>query len=31
MAMAWLPKKWWDLCMSGDEKKKVAPISTECF
>ena len=31
MPMAWHPKKWWDFCVSGDEKKKVAPISTECF
>ena len=31
MAMSWLPKKWWDFCMSGDEKKKVALISTESF
>ena len=22
MALAWYPRKWWDWCMSEDEKKK---------
>ena len=30
MLRAWNRKKWWNLCMSGDEKKE--PIFTElCF
>ena len=22
------PKRWWNVCMSGDEKKEIEPIFT---
>ena len=36
MTIAWHPKRWWNFCMSGDEKKKkkkeIEPIFIEsCF
>ena len=32
MPIAWHPKRWWDFCMSEDEKKEIEPIFTEwCF
>ena len=32
MPIAWQTKKWWDFCMSEDEKKEIEPIFTEsCF
>ena len=27
--IAWHPKKWWNFCMSEDEKKETEPIFTE--
>ena len=29
MALAWHPKRWWNFCMSEDEKKEIEPIFTE--
>ena len=29
MGKAWHPKRWWNLCMSEDEKKEIEPIFTE--
>ena len=29
MPVAWHPKRWWDLCMSEDEKKEIDPIFTD--
>ena len=30
--IAWHPKRWWNFCMSEDEKKVIEPIFTEqCF
>ena len=26
MSIAWHPKKWWNFCMSGDEKNEIEPI-----
>ena len=36
MPIAWHPERWWNFCMSGDEKKKkkkeIEPIFIEsCF
>ena len=29
MLVAWHPRKWWNFCMSEDEKKEIEPIFTE--
>ena len=29
MLVSWHPKRWWNLCMSEDEKKEMEPIFTE--
>ena len=29
MLIAWHPKRWWNFCMSEDEKKEIEPIFTE--
>ena len=29
MAIAWHPKRWWNFCMSENEKKEIKPIFTE--
>ena len=29
MPIAWHPKRWWNFCMSEDEKKEIEPIFTE--
>ena len=29
MSVAWHPKRWWNFCMSEDEKKEIEPIFTE--
>ena len=29
MPITWHPKRWWNLCMSEDEKKEIEPIFTE--
>ena len=29
MHIAWYPKRWWNFCMSEDEKKEKEPIFTE--
>ena len=29
MPIAWPPKRWWNFCMSEDEKKEIEPIFTE--
>ena len=29
MPIVWYPKRWWDFCMSEDEKKEIEPIFTE--
>ena len=29
MPIAWHPKRWWNFCMSEDEKKEVESIFTE--
>ena len=29
MPIAWHPKRWWNFCMSEDEKNKMEPIFTE--
>ena len=29
MLVAWHPKRWWNLCISEDEKKEMEPIFTE--
>ena len=29
MPIAWHPKRWWNFCMSEDEKKETEPIFTE--
>ena len=29
MPIAWHPKRWWDFCMSEDEKKEVNPAFNE--
>ena len=26
MALAWHPTRWWDQCMSEDEKKEIDPF-----
>ena len=26
MLVAWHPKRWWNFCMSEDEKKQIEPI-----
>ena len=26
MLIAWHPKRWWNFCMSEDEKKEIDPI-----
>ena len=32
MSIAWHPKRWYNFCMSEDEKKEIEPIFTEqCF
>ena len=32
MAIAWHPNRWWDWCLSEDEKKEIESIFTEqCF
>ena len=31
MLVAWHPKRWWNLCMSEDEKKEIEPILTDQF
>ena len=32
MPIEWHPKRWWNFCMSEDEKKEIEPIFTEkCF
>ena len=32
MPIAWHPRRWWNFCMSEDEKKEVEVIFTElCF
>ena len=27
--VAWRPKRWWNFCMSKDDKKEIEPIFTE--
>ena len=29
MPIAWHPKRWWNFCMSENEKKEIGPIFTE--
>ena len=29
MPLAWDPKRWWNFCVSEDEKKEAKPIFTE--
>ena len=29
MAIAWHPNRWWNFCMSEDEKKEIEPTFTE--
>ena len=29
MAVAWHPHRWWDGCMSEDEKKEINPMFIE--
>ena len=29
MPVAWHPKRWWNWCVSEDEKMKIDPIFTE--
>ena len=29
MPVAWHPSRWWDWCMSEDEKKKIDPMFIE--
>ena len=29
MPVAWHPNKWWDWCMSEDEKKEIDPVFIE--
>ena len=29
MPVAWYPKRWWNFCMSEDEKNDIDPIFTE--
>ena len=29
MAIAWDPNRWWDWCMSEDEKKEIEMIFVE--
>ena len=29
MSAAWHPKRWWDWCVSEDEKKEIDPVLTE--
>ena len=29
MLIAWHPKRWWNFCVSEDEKKEIKPIFTE--
>ena len=29
MPVAWYPNRWWNFCVSGDEKKEIEPIFTE--
>ena len=32
MSIAWHPKRWYNFCVSEDEKKEIEPIFTEqCF
>ena len=32
MPIAWHPKRWWNFCMSEDEKKEIKQIFTnKCF
>ena len=28
MPLAWHPKRWWNFCMSEDEKMEIEPIFT---
>ena len=27
--IAWHPKRWWDFCMTEDQKKEIEPIFNE--
>ena len=29
MAVPWHPNRWWNWCMSKDEKKEIDPMSIE--
>ena len=29
MLIEWHPKRWWNFCISEDEKKEIEPIFTE--
>ena len=29
MLIAWHPKRWWNFCISEDEKKEIEPTFTE--
>ena len=29
MPLAWYPNRWWDWCMSEDEKKEIDPMFIE--
>ena len=29
MPVAWNSARWWDWCMSGDEKKEIDPLFTD--
>ena len=31
MSAAWHPARWWDWCISEDEKKQADPIFTDKF
>ena len=29
MPVAWHPNRWWDFCVSEDEKKEIDPVFIE--
>ena len=31
MPVAWHPKRWWNFCLSENEKKETEPIFTEKY
>ena len=30
MPEVWHPKRWWNVCMSEDEKKEIEPLDQQC-